>query len=80
MDIYNPALPLPTGNVPAWAHVLRHIAGNGGWVWADFFDLDGYGPIRDELINLGFIEAAEHGQPAYELTDAGRAWCRDSGS
>lgn len=62
-------------NDPAWLHVLRHMAGLGGWVFDDYFDhSERMWPVRDELLKAGHIALGEHNNgPAYLLTDAGRA-------
>jgi hypothetical protein len=62
-----------------WMRELRHIAGLGGQVDADYF---GYFdrrdmPIRDELTTPGYVEPFEGG---YRLTEAGWAWCRENGA
>jgi hypothetical protein len=79
---FNPGLPpTPDRLDPAWTHVLRHIAGNAGWVTAGYLDSDNYTAVRDQLIADGYIQSGSKGTlPVYELTDAGWAWLDARGS
>jgi hypothetical protein len=78
----NPGLPLTPDRLdPAWMHVLRHIAGNAGWVTTDYLDGDSYAEVRDTLIAAGHIQSGSKGTlPVYELTAAGWAWLDAQGS
>jgi hypothetical protein len=70
--------PLTRFDAP-WMRELRHLANLGGWVHADYFDGSSFQLIGDELRQRGYIVPGQRdGRATYELTDAGRAWCREN--
>lgn len=62
-------------NDPTELRELRHLAVNGGWVTAGYFDghSERHQP-RDVLLAAGHIEPGQRGRiHTYEVTAAGRA-------
>jgi hypothetical protein len=59
---------------PAEVRELRHMAGLGGWVFADYFS-GNFEPIGRALLAAGYIKPGElDGAAIYETTEAGRAY------